>query len=50
MTATKKRYAIVGTGARAQMFVDALLGPYRDTSDLVGFCDICQTRMDWYNG
>ncbi len=45
----RKRYAIVGTGARAGMFVEALANTYRDVADLVGFCDLSQIRMDWYN-
>lgn len=45
----KKRYVIVGTGARAGMFVQALTTTYRDVAELVGFCDLSQTRMDWYN-
>jgi predicted dehydrogenase len=45
----KKRYVLVGTGSRAGMFIDALNGPYRETADLVGFCDLSQVRMDWYN-
>jgi len=44
-----RRYAIVGTGSRAGMFVEALAGTYRETSDLVGLCDLSQTRMDWHN-
>ncbi|MCB9076858.1 MAG: Gfo/Idh/MocA family oxidoreductase [Anaerolineaceae bacterium] len=44
-----KRYAIVGTGARAGMFVDALTTTYRDVAELVALCDLSQTRMDWYN-
>jgi predicted dehydrogenase len=46
----RKRYALVGTGARAGMFVDAITTTYRDTAELVAFCDQSQTRMDWYNG
>lgn len=45
----KKRYALVGTGSRARMFVDALTTTYRDVAELVAFCDLSQTRMDWYN-
>ena len=48
MTHTR-RYAIVGTGGRAGMYVEALLTTYRATAELVGFCDLSQTRMDWYN-
>ena len=44
-----KRYAIVGTGSRAGMFVDALTTTYRDVSEIVAFCDLSQTRMHWYN-
>lgn len=45
----KKRYALVGTGSRSQMFIDALITTYRDVAELVAFCDLSQTRMDWYN-
>ena len=45
----KKRYAIVGTGSRASMFIDAITTTYSDTAQLVGFCDLSQTRMNWYN-
>ena len=44
-----KRYALVGTGSRATMFIDALITKYRDVADLVAFCDLSQVRMDWYN-
>jgi len=44
-----KRYAIVGTGSRAGMFVNAITATYADVASLVGFCDISQTRMNWYN-
>ncbi len=45
----RKRYAIVGTGARASMFVNAITNTYHDAAELVAFCDLSQTRMDWYN-
>lgn len=45
----KRKYAIVGTGSRAAMYVDALATTYRDSCELVGFCDQNQVRMDWYN-
>src|SRR5262249_50286664 len=31
------------------MFVDAIAGPYRETAELVGLCDLSQRRMDWHN-
>ena len=46
----RKRYAIVGTGSRAGMYVEAITGPYHDVAQLVGLCDLSQTRMNWYNG
>ena len=49
MSKQKRRYALVGTGGRAKMFVDALAGSYRATNELVALCDLSQTRMDWYN-
>jgi predicted dehydrogenase len=45
----KKRYALVGTGSRAGMFVDAITRTYPDVAELVAFCDLSQTRMNWYN-
>ncbi len=49
MTDQRKRYALVGTGGRAKMYVDAITGDYAEYSELVGLCDISQVRMDWYN-
>jgi predicted dehydrogenase len=46
---TRKRYALVGTGGRGRMFVDAIAGPYRENAQLVALCDLSQKRMDWYN-
>lgn len=45
----RRRYAVVGLGGRAQMFVNALAGPYSDRAELVGFCDLNQTRMAVHN-
>lgn len=49
MSNQKRRYALVGTGGRAKMFVDALAGDFKDANELVALCDLSQTRMDWYN-
>lgn len=46
---SRKRYAIVGTGSRAGMYVEALTVTYRETAELVAFCDLSQVRMNWYN-
>jgi predicted dehydrogenase len=45
----QKRYALVGTGSRAGMYIQAITTTYREASELVAFCDLSQTRMDWYN-
>lgn len=47
--AERKRYAVVGLGSRSRMFTTALLKDYRDHTQLVAFCDVNQTRMDYYN-
>ncbi|MEZ3180939.1 Gfo/Idh/MocA family oxidoreductase [Streptomyces pimonensis] len=44
-----RRYAIIGLGHRAQLYVDALLGEWSDTGTLVAFCDTNGTRMAYYN-
>jgi predicted dehydrogenase len=44
-----KTYAIVGTGGRARMFYEAILGPHREHSRLVALCDTNQVRMDFTN-
>lgn len=45
---TRKRYAIVGTGGRCRMFIDAILGAYADRAELVGFCDVNAVRMHYH--
>lgn len=44
-----KRYAIVGTGSRAGMFVRAVTDTFKEHCRLVALCDLSQTRMDWHN-
>ena len=43
----RKRYALIGTGGRSVMFLNALAGKHRDESELVAMCDMSQTRMKW---
>ena len=45
----KKRFAQVGTGGRARFFYHAVASTYKETSELVAFCDVNQTRMDYAN-
>jgi predicted dehydrogenase len=47
--ASRKRYALVGTGARSEMYIDALSETYRDVAELVAICDLSHVRMNWYN-
>jgi len=44
-----KRYALVGTGGRAGLYISAIGGEWRETAQLVAFCDTNQTRMDYAN-
>jgi predicted dehydrogenase len=46
---SKKRYAIVGTGGRSGMFIRAILETYKETSELVAFCDLSAQRMKHWN-
>jgi predicted dehydrogenase len=43
------RYALVGAGARAEMFVRALVLDHPATAELVAFADVNQARMDAHN-
>jgi len=45
----RRRYVIVGTGGRSSMFSEALMTTYKDSSELVGLCDVNPVRMDYYN-
>lgn len=44
-----QRYALVGTGHRAQMYVDALLSTHRDAGRLVALVDPNDVRMAYYD-
>ncbi|HKT00804.1 MAG TPA: Gfo/Idh/MocA family oxidoreductase, partial [Rugosimonospora sp.] len=48
-TIGRTRYALVGTGARAEMFVRALATRHADTAELVAFADPNPVRMDAHN-
>lgn len=45
----KKRYVQVGIGGRARYFYESVALDFKETSEMVGFCDISQTRMDYGN-
>ncbi len=41
----RKRFVIVGVGSRSQFYQDAIMENYKDTSELVGFCDVNLGRL-----
>lgn len=45
----KKRYAHVGIGGRARMYYEAIAKRYSDRAELVAFCDVNRTRMEYAN-
>jgi predicted dehydrogenase len=46
---SKRRYAVVGVGSRARMYIDALVGRYADEGGIVAWCDTNPTRMSYYD-
>lgn len=42
---TKRRYAIVGTGSRSQLYQNAIQREYRDSAQLVALCDSNPQRL-----
>ena len=42
----RKRYALVGTGVRSQMYVGAIVREYPETAQLVGLCDLNPGRIE----
>jgi predicted dehydrogenase len=43
------RYAIVGTGSRATLYIDAICGTYSDHCELVAMCDTSSVRISYHN-
>jgi predicted dehydrogenase len=41
------RYALVGVGSRAQMYLDAIAGAHADVAELVAWSDSNPGRLDW---
>ena len=42
------RYAIVGTGSRAQMYIDAITGPHAEVAELVAWADTNPGRLGFH--
>ena len=45
----RRRYAVVGTGHRAGMYVGAVTGAHADVAELVAWCDTNPARMAHYD-
>ena len=46
---SRRRYAVVGVGHRAAMYVEALASEYADDGEVVAWCDPSPTRMSYYD-
>jgi len=44
-----KKYALVGTGGRAGLYISAIGGQWKNSARMVAFCDTNQTRMHYAN-
>ena len=45
-----RRYGVVGTGARAQLYIRALAGEFTDVASLLAWCEPNPARMDHADG
>jgi predicted dehydrogenase len=45
----KTTYAVIGLGGRSSFFYSALATDFKNTTQIVAFCDVNQTRMDYAN-
>src|SRR5262245_6648766 len=45
-TGAKKRYAVVGVGSRAYLYLDAIQSTHADRAELVGVCDVNAGRLE----
>jgi predicted dehydrogenase len=48
VTGGRRRFAVVGTGHRAELYVAALLGSHAAAGDVVALCDTNPTRLAYY--
>src|SRR6478672_4963143 len=48
-TKTRSRYALVGAGHRAQMYIDAISRRFAGSAELVGWSDTNPGRLDFYD-
>ncbi|MCL2399378.1 MAG: Gfo/Idh/MocA family oxidoreductase [Defluviitaleaceae bacterium] len=45
----KRKYVLIGCGSRARFFYESVVTTYKETSELVAFCDLSPTRMNYAN-
>jgi len=45
-----RRFALIGTGSRAGMYIRALAGSHSDAGALVAWADVNPGRQDWHQG
>lgn len=45
----RRRYAVVGTGHRSQMYIDAILGDHAEVAELVAWCEPNAGRAAYYD-
>ncbi len=45
----KKRYCLVGTGSRSEMYIKAILNDFKEHAELAAICDSNSKRMEYYN-
>ncbi|AFC28104.1 oxidoreductase domain-containing protein [Paenibacillus mucilaginosus 3016] len=45
----KKTYVLVGSGGRAEFYWSAIATQFKETSELLAFCDTNETRMNYAN-
>jgi predicted dehydrogenase len=48
-TTVRRRYAVVGTGHRARLYVDAMTGEHSDVADVVALCDTNPARLAFHS-
>ncbi len=49
MSVQRTRYAVVGTGGRARMFIEPIVSEYKNEAELVGLCDTNPQRLTYWN-
>lgn len=45
----RRRFAVVGVGARAQLYTDAICGTFCESAELVAICDVNAHRLAHHN-